>query len=156
MRLLLRYLELVLTAVGLGICGLLIALLPPTADKWQVVAIAAMVIGVTHGIIFFVVRARQRAVRHQAIHDVAYMLQERVASYVNIISRLSMSDNSGHQQMARRAAGDLAELVDTLSEDALTSWQSRHGAAQSQTLSQQPLYQPQHQSQTAPPRSQNR
>ncbi len=136
MRLLLRYLELVLTAVGLGFCGLLIALLPPTAGKWQVVAIAAMIIGITHGILFFVVRARQRAVRHQAIRDVSHMLQERVTSYVDIVTRLSQSDNSGHQQMARQAAGDLAELVNTLSEDSLASWQSRHGSLQSQALPQ--------------------
>jgi len=142
MRWLLQYLELVLTAVGLAICCLMIALLPPAADKWQVVAIVAIVISVIHGIAFFLVRARQRAVRNQAIHDVAHMLQEQVTDYVNIVSRLSSSDNSGHQQMARRAAGDLAELVDTLSEDALTSWRSRHGTLQSQALQSEELQQP--------------
>ncbi len=147
-RFLVRYLELLLTAVGLGICLGLIGLLPPNADKWQVIALVAMVIGVIHGILFFAVRARQRAVRNQAIHDVAYLLQERVAHYVHIVSRLSESDNSGHQLMARRAAGDLAELVDTLSEDALTSWQSRHGVSQNQALQKI-------KSQAGPPRSQH-
>ncbi len=135
-RLLIRYLELVLTAVGLGICLALISGLPPSADKWQVIAITAMVIGVTHGIIFFAVRVRLRAMRHQAIQDVAYMLQERVSSYIYIVSRLSESDNSGHQQMARQAARDLADLVNTLSEETLTSWKSRHHSRQLQALQQ--------------------
>lgn len=135
-RWLIRYLELLLTAVALGICLVLIAWLPSSADKWQVIAMTSMVIGVTHGLIFFAVRARQRAVRHQAIHDVAHMLQERVKNYVYIVSRLSESDNSGHQQMAQQAARDLAELVNTLSEDSLTRWQLQRDSQPSQALRQ--------------------
>jgi len=136
LRLLLQYLELILTAIGLGICCALIALLPPTMNKWQVIAIAAIVISLVHGLIFFAVKARQRAVRLQAIQDVAYLLQDQVTRYVELISCLAQSDNSGQQQMARQAAGDLAELVATLSDDSLQSWRSRHGVLRAQALEQ--------------------
>lgn len=118
-RSLVQYLELVLTGLGLGICVVLIIVLPPNPRKWQMIAIASMGIGVTHGVASFWLRTYQQASRRRVIRNATYMLQAQVNSYVDVISRLSQSENHGHYFLACQKADELAKRVEHLSDDPL-------------------------------------
>jgi Na+/melibiose symporter-like transporter len=129
MSTLMRYLELVLTAVGLLICLGVIALIPDArADKWFVVAVVAIVIGVVHGLIFFVVRERERRVREAAIEDVRAMLTDRVRNLMTVVAAYGGSDEPAQVDQAEAARASILRLVDTLSEDALRRWRAHYAA----------------------------
>ncbi len=80
-----RYIELILTAVGLALCGLAIVAIPSSESKWFDVAMVSITIGVVHGVIFFVVRKRERRARSMAIADAAHMLQDRVNNLMTAV-----------------------------------------------------------------------
>jgi hypothetical protein len=72
-----NYLELIFTALGLVVILAVPAffsqryhLHPLTEYPWRVAAITATAVGVIHGILFFIVRRRQREARARVIHDV--------------------------------------------------------------------------------------
>jgi len=71
------YLELIFTALGVIVILVVPALFSRyytihlgTAYPWRVAAITATAVGIIHGILFFIVRHRQRESRQRVIHDV--------------------------------------------------------------------------------------
>lgn len=126
-RFLLDYLELILTAIGLIICALLIGFIESDSEsKWHTIAVVAIVVGVLHGIIFFAVRHRQRKVRHEAIFEVGEMLRDRVTNHLTVVTALSHSQEDAHRHEVDQALREITTLVNSLSEDSLSSWKQRY------------------------------
>jgi uncharacterized membrane protein YraQ (UPF0718 family) len=80
----LRYLELILTAVGVIVIFLIFAIFRDTSP-WKAAAICAVVVGVVHGLIFYLVRARQRKTRSQEVFSIREMLDDMVNDQLNVV-----------------------------------------------------------------------
>ncbi len=84
MKPLLRYLELILTAVGVLVIFLIFAIFRDTTP-WKAAAICAVVVGVVHGVIFYLVRARQRKTRSEEVFSIRGMLDDMVNDRLNVV-----------------------------------------------------------------------
>ncbi len=130
MNTLLRNLELHLTGVGLlvvVVAGLVSDRL--AGDIWVVTALTAIGVGIVHGIIFWLVRRRQRLVREADIAAVQHMLKDVVKNQLAVL-RIANELNQrapGTIDPARIDASitEIAEAVDSLSQESLRTWQAR-------------------------------
>jgi len=80
----LRYLELILTLVGVVVIVLIFAIFRNTTP-WKAAAICAVVVGVVHGLIFYLVRSRQRKTRSQEVFSIRGMLDDMVNNRLNVV-----------------------------------------------------------------------
>lgn len=140
-RALLRNLELVLTAVGLGVIAAVPALLQPTAERyWTVVAVTAVGVGVVHGVLFWLVRRRQREVRAATLRDARDVLTDVVNNKLQLMlvhletlhasASARAADPIDRESLvaARDAAAHVSALLTGLSDESLRSWKARYPA----------------------------
>ena len=134
MKFLLKYLELVFTAAGLFVIFGVTALVHPAdLSSWAVAAVTATLVGVIHGVLFWIVRQRQRTLRGRAISEAKTMLRDQIMNRLAVIRlglELQPVESAGEPRQAVRQLGDaidaIYEAVDGLSEERLTRWQSRY------------------------------
>lgn len=105
-------------------------LLSESGPYWQVMALTATLVGILHGIIFWLIRRRQREVRRQAIAEIRGMLSDVVNNQLTVILA-NMSDVKTASQRAplenvRVAVERISTLLDSLSEESLRTWQTRY------------------------------
>jgi hypothetical protein len=96
-----KYLELVFTVLGLIVILAVPALFSRyytmhlgAAYPWRVAAITAIAVGTIHGILFYIVRSRQRESRERVIRDVRH-LSDVVCNQLQVVvfSRHADSEN---------------------------------------------------------------
>ncbi len=129
MSLFLRHIELWLSGLGLIIIYAVPTLLSPALhEPWKTAAITATVVGALHGLIFWAVRHRQRAVRNQAIRDITQMLQDRINNDLAVIM-MNVSSSPHNPDAASRLLRSTQERVQRishqvrhLSEESLQAW----------------------------------
>jgi hypothetical protein len=135
MKILLRHLELILTAAGLLVIFGATALVHPAGtSSWTVAAITAISVGVLHGVLFWVVRQRQRQIREVALAETERMLRDVVANQLAVI-RLSIGMPDDPASAPTRVAVDqiekailgIHETISDVSEESLARWHSRYG-----------------------------
>ena len=121
---LLNNIELVLTLVGL-IVILVVPRLLGSDNPWYVMALTATIVGVLHGLIFWVVRRRQRLVRQQTIGSVRLMMQDLVKNHLSVILTSTF--------LASRNPADNPVYVTRINDtvEAISSAQARISAAAS-------------------------
>jgi hypothetical protein len=78
MKLLFRYLELILTAVGVLVVAVVFAIFRE-GSPWKPAAVCAVAVGVIHGILFYIVRAKQRKARQSQVFSIREMLDDMVS-----------------------------------------------------------------------------
>lgn len=133
MKFFLRHLELFLTAAGLVVIFGVTALFHPAgSNPWAVAAVTAIAVGVIHGVLFWLVRQRQRHVRQAALSDAQRMLRDVVNNQLAVI-RLGIDLHGATGASSRAAIGRLEEAVAAInlaigdvSEESLARWQSRY------------------------------
>lgn len=128
-RFFLNNIELVLSAVGLAVIVLVPLLLQPTVDNlWAVAAMTAAVVGVLHGIIFWLIRRRQRQIRAAAIAEIREMLHDVVKNQLAIISLNAQLSGvqSRHQQRIETCIGRIEDALNHISEESLQRWQAQY------------------------------
>jgi len=131
MNRLLKYMELHLTFVGLlAILASGVVSQNLDTDTWKVTAITATTVGIIHGIIFWLVRRRQRRVRHAAIESVKAMLKDVVNNQLAII-RLANDLNANKPGTIDPTKIDnsieaIKSAVESLSNESLQLWQERY------------------------------
>lgn len=133
MKSLLRHLELVLTAAGLLVIFGVTALVHPSGTSpWAVAAVTAIAVGVVHGILFWVVRERQREVRRVALAETERMLRDVVGNQLAVI-RLGAELQREPGVDVQKALGRLEEAVaginatiGDISEESLSRWRNRY------------------------------
>lgn len=133
-RLVLRHLELLLTGLGLLVILLIGGLAARLgADVWLVTAITATVVGTLHGLLFWLVRRRQRLVRQQAIRQIREMLKDLVNNRLQGIKMLVYLTQSPHATPDKIAARldqvqdlvkDIRAIIDHISDESLQQWRS--------------------------------
>ncbi len=97
---------------------------------WQVVAFAALTVGVVHGMIFAWLWCRYRAARARALADVRLMLGAKVKTQLTLImAAASQSEAETRQRSVQNAAEEITGALQTLGEDALREWHLRHDEA---------------------------
>jgi len=75
MKTFLRYIELMLTALGV-IVVIVVYAMARHMDPWKAAAMCAVVVGVLHGLIFFAVRSAQREARKKTVFSIRSMLED--------------------------------------------------------------------------------
>ena len=131
-----RHVELWLSALGLILIFVIVLLFAPDGDSvWRTATIAAVTIGVLHGIIFWLIRRRQRRLRQEAIEEIRDMLSDVVKNQLAVIG-VCLPDAPGAGQRQRRAVGHIRDslarialLIDSISEDSLQHWQATYATS---------------------------
>lgn len=132
MQHLLRHLELYLSAAGLIVVIAATTLLKGIGyDPWIVGTITAVLVGVIHGIIFWLVRRRQQAVRLATIREIQSMLQDLINNQLTIIetaahlSGLPLAENL-HRSHITNSVQKISSALQELSEESLHRWKQRY------------------------------
>lgn len=96
-------------------------------------AITAIVVGVIHGVLFWIVRQRQRLVRRHALEDAKRMLRDIVVNQLAIIRIDAELQNAFVKSDTAAALGRLEKAIDIIndalsdiSEESLARWRSRY------------------------------
>jgi uncharacterized membrane protein (Fun14 family) len=133
----LNNIELVLTAVGIGVILLSGFVASRSAFSLETAtAVSATLVGVIHGILFWLLRRRQRQVRREAIGQIREMLEDLGKNRLQTIkmSLYMVQARQPEQEERTRKSFDrvyqiLAEmstLIDHISEESLADWRHRY------------------------------
>jgi len=133
MRSFLANIELWLTALGLVVVLTVPAALADHVPFWPTMAVTAAGVGVIHGLIFWMVRRRQRTVRGEAITDIREMLSDRVNNHLTLVL-LDLEDGTigidpDRLRGIQATLGEVTALVGSLSEETLRGWRARYQGA---------------------------
>jgi c-di-AMP phosphodiesterase-like protein len=90
----LEKLELNLTAAGLIVTAVVFALFQGDSP-WKAAAICAVAVGVIHGVIFFLVRSKQRQIRQQHLESISKRVHRLVTDRLEVLL-LSPDVNDKH------------------------------------------------------------
>jgi hypothetical protein len=129
--------ELILTAVGIGVILLSGWVASRSAlSVAMATAVSATVVGVIHGILFWLLRRRQRRVRQEAIGQIREMLEDLGKNRLQTIkmslymvqARQPDQEERTRQSFDRayQILGEISNLIDHISEESLASWRQRY------------------------------
>ncbi len=129
-RLFLDNLELWFSGAGLAVVAAGAALAPPGTDVWLIAALTALAVSVIHGVIFWIVRRRQRQIRHHAIAEIKEVLADVVKNDLAAIGLYLSAENEvtfrEHLDGIHSTLSDIAAQVDELSKERLAAWRERY------------------------------
>jgi predicted membrane protein len=132
MRFFLRNLELILTLVGLVVVFVVAAIAQAHGvELWHAAAITAVSVGVIHGVLFWLVRRRQRNVRKAAFLEIQAMLSDIINNQLTVMQASRdlaiVTQNQAHElKVFRESIGVISSVLKTLSEDSMRSWKSKY------------------------------
>lgn len=128
--------EIVLSAVGLLVIVAVPSLVDLQPDKfWEVTAVTAILVGLIHGIIFWLIRRRQRIIRVQVIDEVRTALadvinNEVVALRLNARKLSATTDHfeaiDAHLYVVNQIAKKISDQVNFLSEESMRRWSDQY------------------------------
>jgi hypothetical protein len=134
-----NHIELWLSAVALVlIFGIPAAVGPQGLEFWRLTAIIAIAVGTIHGVIFWVVRRRQRQIRRRSIQQIQQMLADVVKNRLTAID-MYLPEEDDPEMVRQEVDGirtsirEIAQHVDNLSEETLEDWEEKYGEALQQT-----------------------
>ena len=134
-RFLLNNIELCLSFLGLVVIFLMSYALHSTMDVWHTAAITSILVGALHGVLFWVIRRRQRIVRQRAIEDIREMLQDVVLNPLAAISvgtyliekkHPNITVNERYLCRIRCAVEEISLAMNTISDESLGMWKHRY------------------------------
>ncbi len=105
---------------------------PRDIGPWQVAAITAIIVGIIHGVIFWLVSRRQRAVRLQTVADIQATLKNVINNPLTVIQGmdyLRTADPAQTQHATAQIARCVTSISDALhhlSEESLKAWQNKY------------------------------
>lgn len=129
MKFFLDNIELFLSGLGIVVIFLVPWLFfANSAEWWQVAAITAIAVGLLHGMIFWLVRRRQRKVREEAIEEIRIMLREIVNNQLTAISLSTTGLEADKMKRVSQSISRISDLIGTLSEESLVSWKRKYAS----------------------------
>lgn len=140
MRKVLENLELILTAAGLLVIFAVPHFWPQQSldvDTWKITAITAIAVGIIHGLIFWAVRSRQRAIRAQALGDAEAMLKDIVNNQLAVIrftADIQQREGIAIKEASARINNSVAKInaaLENISEESLKKWRDKHAPGDS-------------------------
>jgi len=120
-----RNIEIWLSAAGVAvILGVPLAIGTERADVWRVTSITAIGVGVIHGVIFWLVRRRQRQVREETIVEIRGMLKHLINNPLCTIALRTglMPSNTEYVRDIMAAVDRISGALRNLSDERLSSW----------------------------------
>jgi hypothetical protein len=134
-----NHIELWLSGVALLlIFGIPAVVGPSGLNFWRLTAIIATAVGTIHGVLFWAVRRRQRQIRRESIRSIQAMLADVVKNRLTAID-LYLPEGEEPEMVRQEVDGirqsirEIAEHVDTLSEETLEDWEETYEEALQQT-----------------------
>ena len=134
-----NHIELWLSGVALVlIFGIPAVAGPSGVDFWRLTAIIAIAVGTIHGVIFWVVRRRQRQIRRESIRAIQAMLADVVKNRLTAID-MYLPEGDDPEMVRQEVDGirtsirEIADHVDNLSEETLEDWEETYSEAVGQT-----------------------
>lgn len=128
LQIFIRHLELWLSAAGLAVIVLMPSIfVTELPDWWHVAGLTAIAVGLLHGVIFWIVRQRQRWVREQTLNEVRALLKHSIDNPLTSIALQAgmFGDKNPAQVREILAAVDrISQALSTLSDERLTRWRS--------------------------------
>lgn len=133
----LNNIELILTAVGIGVILLSGFVASRSAFSLETAtAVSATLVGVVHGILFWLLRRRQRQVRREAIGQIREMLEDlgknrlqtiKMSLYI-VQARQPEQEERTRQSFDRvyQILAEMSTLIDHISEESLAGWRHRY------------------------------
>lgn len=125
--------ELWIGSFGAAVVGATLVLLQPAfGGPWQAAMAAMIVIGGLHGLVFWSIRRRQQAARHEAIQEITRMLQDRINNDLAVIlMNISLSSRKPEADLrmlrsTQERVQRISQYVRTLSEESLDAWKARY------------------------------
>jgi len=133
----LNNIELILTAVGIGVILLSGFVASRSAFSLETAtAVSATLVGVVHGILFWLLRRRQRQVRREAIGQIREMLEDLGKNRLQTIkmslymvqARQPEQEERTRQSFDRvyQILAEMSTLIDHISEESLADWRHRY------------------------------
>jgi len=133
----LNNIELILTAVGIGVILLSGFVASRSAFSLETAtAVSATLVGVIHGILFWLLRRRQRWVRQEAIRQIREMLEDLGKNRLQTIkmslymvqARQPEQEERTRQSFDRvyQILAEMSTLIDHISEESLADWRHRY------------------------------
>jgi hypothetical protein len=130
MKRFLNNIELWFSGAGLLVVWIAAVIVAPgNANVWQIAAVTALVVSVLHGMIFWVVRGRQRRLRARSINEIREMLADVVKNDLAVIQMVLPEEKSFEVEMIKERIEAIGAQVDHLSEEALTTWKQHYREA---------------------------
>lgn len=127
-----NHIELWLSAVALVlIFGIPVLAGPEGLAFWRLTAVIAIAVGSVHGVIFWVVRRRQRQIRRRSIQEIQTMLADVVKNRLAAIE-MALPQNEDPEMVrqeveaVREGIREIATHVDNLSVESLKDWEARY------------------------------
>ncbi len=128
MRFFLKYIEIILTAAGIFVVAFVPSLFSDEEHLWLSRAVTALLVGILHGLIFFLIRHRQRQVREQTLNEIRAMLKDVLNNHLTVIS-ISTSNNTAASKAVeriQRATFAITDALNNISEESLSSWKKKY------------------------------
>ncbi len=125
-----RNIELWLSAAGLGVIVAVPPLLGVQGDAaWRAGALTAVAVGVLHGVVFWLVRRRERLHREAALRDARRMLQHVVNNQLMVVlGRISLAPGMREDREslaeATRAIQRISSVINSLSDESVRDWKA--------------------------------
>jgi sensor domain CHASE-containing protein len=133
MSFILRYLEIIFTVAGIAVIfGVTALFSSPQTSVWQVAAITAIVVGVIHGVLFWLVRRRQQHVRQTTITELQGMLKDIINNQLTVIQVMTNLREAKPEETKRacdytsRSVVAISDALQHLSEESLRSWKTKY------------------------------
>jgi uncharacterized membrane protein SirB2 len=120
MQRLLRYLELILTAVGVLVVAIVFSLFR-NIGPWKAAAVAAVAVGILHGIIFFSVRTAQRRARNEALASVRLNLDDLIRNKLQVVLCATEIDDGDWRTVVHGAVTEIEDILHHIEQEPLTS-----------------------------------
>ncbi len=132
-RAFLNNIELWLSGAGLAVILAVPAFFATGTTFWKVAAITAIGVGLLHGMIFWVVRRRQRQIRERSIEEIREMLADVVKNQLSVIDMYLPQEDQALVEMELQGIQEsiraISHQVDTLSEEAIHEWKVKYDGA---------------------------
>lgn len=133
MRHFIRNLELYLSAIGIVVVIAATVILKGFGlDPWFVGTVTAVLVAVIHGVIFWLGRRRQQAMRVETINEIQLMLKDLINNQLTVIEVASQMKHTDpkwvteHQASVSQSVNRISEALDELSTESLQRWQARY------------------------------
>jgi hypothetical protein len=135
MQKIIQNLELVLTAAGLLVIFAVHILFEEAyGGSWLIAAVTAIAVGIIHGMIFWLVRRRQRHIRGRALEEAKRMLKDIVNNQLCVIqfsADMQTRDQTQVQAAHARITASVSHInsaLDEISEESLDLWKKKYPA----------------------------